>query len=144
MPNLLYLFQVVRSWRIDTEDVVESKVPSTPVINMMTSVEVPEKKPKSPEPPVVEVLPKSRLVSPIKCALLIPFSKSRFYDRHGRVLRPCSSRIMCAAMLFFIYILKLNWNFQIGSVLLVPFVTKRGRSKKWIECVRDFRVNKPK
>lgn len=66
MPNLLYFLHMVRSWRIDTEDAVQGKVPSTPVINIMASVEDPEKKPpvsKTPTPPSSAIAPiRSRLV----------------------------------------------------------------------------------
>nr|XP_008191477.1 PREDICTED: transient receptor potential cation channel subfamily A member 1 isoform X2 [Tribolium castaneum] len=42
MPNLMHLLQTARSWRIDTED-PQRLSPSTPIITVLPSVEVPEK-----------------------------------------------------------------------------------------------------
>lgn len=44
MPKLLHLLQTMRSWRIDTsEDMTSNLSPSTPIITILPSVEVPEK-----------------------------------------------------------------------------------------------------
>lgn len=44
MPNLMQILQFVRQWRIDTDDNFPTVVnPSTPIINVLPSVEEPKK-----------------------------------------------------------------------------------------------------
>ncbi|XP_017771152.1 PREDICTED: uncharacterized protein LOC108558677, partial [Nicrophorus vespilloides] len=49
MPNVFYFIELIRNWRIDTQQVPVQISPSTPIINVIpNSVEEPEKK-KSPD-----------------------------------------------------------------------------------------------
>lgn len=43
MPNFLHFLQLVRQWRIDTDDNITTVNPSTPIINVLPSVEEPKK-----------------------------------------------------------------------------------------------------